>query len=150
MEDKELEECLRELFAAVNEEARLAGGATLERCMDTVLNGPGLGWLLDTAQAWKLADADEVRQHAAAFRDALSTEAGKAELRRHVAQRRGEVEKWRRQIVAHIRAWQAGKNAMDFRCQGSVDAKGIYGMLAQSSRKEGDTEHGASVHDNQG
>ena len=149
MEEKELADCLKEVFMLVNAEARLAGPATLERCMDSVCDGPGVGWLLATAQAWNLADAEEVRRSIGAFQEVLRSNAGRQELKKELAQRRRWIEGWRRQIVAHIRAWQTGRPSLGFQCQGSVDAGEVYSILTGNAKGEGDIDGEDGLHDHQ-
>ena len=149
MDDKELADALREIFTAVNEEARLAGPATLQRCMDSVFDGPGVDWLLSSAEAWKLVDMGKLRQDAGPCRDLLRSETGKAELKRQLTQRWQEIEKWRRQIVAHTRVWQTKRTPLEFECQGSVDAGEVYSILTQNAKREGDVSDEDGLHDHQ-
>jgi len=137
MEDRELTDCLREVFVALNEEARLAGPATLERCLYLISEESGVGWLLDTAQALRLSDVEQVRRHAGTFRDLVRSEAGRAGLRAEVARRQPELQRWRRQMVAHMRAWGASPGAMAFQCQKeAADAGEVYGMLSWQPGQE--------------
>jgi len=129
VEEKELADSLREIFTAVNQEIRMAGPATLERCLDRVFDGPGVDWLLNTAKAWNLADVDKLCQNARAYRDLLCSESGKEGLKAEMARKQEEVKQWRRQMVTCIRSCQGVKMPVEFESQGTVDANEIYGML---------------------
>lgn len=150
MDETELASCLNEVFTTINEEARLAGDATLEKCLERIFGGPGANWLLNTAQSFDLADAGVVRQSVGAFREVLRTEGGRKELKVELRRRRGEIEEWRRRLVSHMRTCQSGKTPLGFECQGLVDAKEVYGMIMRSPRKQGESDNEDSLHRNQG
>jgi hypothetical protein len=151
MDREGLTQCLGEVMMAINGEARLASPATVERCLERISEGPGMDWLVDTAHAWGLTDADEVRQHALAYRDILRTEQGQEELKQYLAARRAQVENLRRWMVRVIRLFSPGSPGVEFQCGELPDNGGIYGLLSQERTKKaqgGEREKG--IHHNQG
>ncbi|MDP2953160.1 MAG: hypothetical protein Q8O76_07585, partial [Chloroflexota bacterium] len=124
-------EGLRLIMRLLNEDARLATPTMLERCMANVLDGPGADWLLDAAQAWGLADAEEVQRNVAACQPLLDSEAGRKAIVDELQRRRPELQAWRRKMVAHARVWEPGGTGMEFRAEALPESGDIYAMLTK-------------------
>lgn len=135
MDENKVTDSLRDISRAMNGEARFCGPATLERCMSNVLDGPGVDWLLDTAQALGLSNAEQVRQNAPAYRELLCSQAGKQGLKTYVAQHREEIERLRRLMVALGKAGGGRRQPLKFSCEESADAGQVYGVLTQNWRE---------------
>jgi hypothetical protein len=151
MDREELTQCLREVMTVINGEARLASPATVERCLERISAGPGMDWLVDTAHAWGLTDADQVRQNAQAYRDILRGEQGQEELKQYLGERRAEVERWRRWMVRMVQLFSPGSPRVELQCGELPDNGGIYRLLTQEETTEaqgGESEKG--IHHNQG
>lgn len=151
MDREELTQCLGEVVTVINGEARLASPAAVERCLERISTGPGMEWLVDTAHAWGLADAGEVRRNAQAYRDMLQTRKGQEELRQYLGARRAQVENLRRWMVRMVRLLSPSSPGLDFQCGELPDNGGIYGLLTQEKTKKvqgGEGEKG--IHYNQG
>jgi hypothetical protein len=115
----------------LNQEVRLATPTMLERCMANVLDGPGVDWLLEAAQAWGLTDAAEARRSVTDCQALLESEAGRKSIEEELRRRRPDLQEWRRKLVAHARVWEPGGRGMEFRAEALPESGDIYAMLTK-------------------
>jgi hypothetical protein len=149
MENKQLEQCLRETFITVNNEARLATPKVLERCMDAVFQEAGAEWFLETADRLKVTDTHHVRENLEGFLHTLRTDQGHAELKGCLAKKQSELKLWRRRLVQLIRIFGFGERGVEFSSDKLPDNGGIYHILAEGQEnqdKGGSSEEGSDDH----
>jgi hypothetical protein len=140
MNGQELDQCLGELFAIFNDEARLLGPTFLESNMDATFRRYGVEWFLDNAQQLNIAEATYVRRNVPAVLSRLKSEQGKEELKRYVEENRDKFKQCRRKLAQLTRLSGIGEQGTEFEVDHLPDNGGVYRILM--GKADGSTEGG--------